>query len=305
MTWRVIEVYEQDFQLLKDYNRPIQASYFLINGKLTKLNPNEGVEVLSESGKRLNAIYDAEVGVRKLNDYNPQFSTSKNRDLALLNDLLSNPTVNTVIIDGFFGTGKTANVMAHVVDYLQTAEYPEVYLSKPHVPVGKSYGHLPGELEDKIHHEFRSYYQYIDRFWEKGMAETLIRSAELPSGSLAKKELGNITLEALPFEYLRGLDIEEGWVILDETQNTDIQEVATFISRLNDSVKGIVIGDMTSAQIDRKSVRNPDYNGFEFLKRTYADKPYSGFVQLNTRNHILRGNRVRDLYDMISSLKQI
>lgn len=305
MSWKAIEVDEYDFSLLKEHNRPIESNYFQIEGKLTKLNPNEGIEVISKSGKKLNAIFDAEVGIRKLNDSNPQFFTAKNRDLALLNDLLSNPNVNTVIVDGFFGTGKTANVMAHVVEYLQTADFPEVYLSKPHVPTGKTYGHLPGALEDKLHHEFRSYYQYIDRFWEKGMADKLIRFSELPNGSLAKKEIGNITLEALPFEYLRGLDLEKGWVILDETQNTDIQEVATFVSRLNDAAKAVVIGDMTSAQIDRKSVRNPDYNGFDFLKRTYGDKPYSGFVQLNTRNHILRGNRVRDLYDALSSIKQI
>lgn len=304
MSWKVIEVTEMDFRLLKEHNRPIEATHVEINGEVVRLNPNEGIEVVSEIGNRLNAIYDSQVGIRKINDYNPQYPTSKNRDLALLNDLLSNPNVNTIIIDGFFGTGKTANVMAHVVEYMKTGDRPEVYMSKPHVPVGKTYGHLPGELEDKIHHEFRSYYQYIDRFMGKGMADKLIRLDELPNGSMAKKEIGDISLEALPFEYLRGLDLEKGWVILDETQNTDIQEVATFISRLNDPVKAVVIGDMTSAQIDRKSVRNPDYNGFEFLKRTYGDKPYSGFVQLNTRNHILRGNRVRDLYDAISSYNQ-
>jgi len=297
MSWKVIEVSEMDFRLLKEHNRPIESVTVF-----ESLKPNEGVELLSEHGNRMNAIFDVEVGIRRLNDFNPQFSTSRNRDLSLLNDLLLNPTVNTVIIDGFFGTGKTANVMAHVVEYLKTAKNPQVHLSKPHVAVGQSYGHLPGELEDKIHHEFRSYYQYIDRFWEKGMAETLIRMDELPVGSLARKEIGDITLEALPFEYLRGIDLEEGWVILDETQNTNIQEVATFISRLNDPVKGIVIGDMSSAQIDRKSVRNPENNDFEFLKRTYGDKPYAGFVQLNTRNHILRGTRVRDLYDSITSL---
>lgn len=303
MSWRVIEVSEKDFRLLKEHNRPIEATHVEINGVKTKLNPNEGLELVSEIGNKLNVIFDSQVGIRKINDFNPQYSTSKNRDLALLNDLLTNPAVNTVIIDGFFGTGKTANVMAHVVEYLKTDKHPEVYMSKPHVPVGKTYGHLPGELEDKIHYEFRSYYQYIDRFWKKGMADQLIRLGELPNNSMARKEIGNITLEALPFEYLRGLDLEKGWVILDETQNTDIQEVATFISRLNDPVKAVVIGDMTSAQIDRKSVRNPDYNGFEFLKRTYEDKPYSGFVRLNTRNHILRGNRVRDLYDAISSIQ--
>ena len=299
MSWRVIEVSEQDFRLLKEHNRPITS----IDGEVASLSANEGVELVSETGHRLNAIYDTKVGIRKLNDFNPQFKHSKNRDLSLLNDLLNNETVNTVVLDGFFGTGKTSNVMAHVVDYLKNSDCPKVYISKPHVPVGKSYGHLPGELKDKIHYEFRSFYQYIDRFWGKGMADLLISLSDVDvnKNSMQYKEYGGTQIEALPFEYIRGLDIEEGWVILDETQNTDIQEVASFVSRLGDKVKFVALGDTTSAQIDRKSVVNPDKNGFAFLKETYKSEPYSGFVGLNTRNHILRGERVKRLHDALTS----
>lgn len=307
MSWRVVVVSEQDFLLLKEHNKPIEINGVVEDGILSYFTPNEGVEVVSEFGQRLNAVYEYGTGLRKINDYNPQYRNSKNRDLALLNDVLSNPDVNTVIVDGLFGTGKTSNVMAHVVDYLKNGENPQVYISKPHVPVGKTYGHLPGELKDKIHFEFRSFYQYIDRFWEKGMAELIVSMSEIDvnRNSMAFKEYGGITLEALPFEYIRGLDIEEGWVILDETQNTDIQEVVSFVSRLNDNVKCVILGDTSSTQIDRKGVVDPKKNGFAFLKNTYKDKPYSGYVELRTRNHILRGNRVKDLYDAVSLLNQI
>jgi predicted ribonuclease YlaK len=270
-----------------------------------RLIPNEGIELVSENGQRLNAIYDPSVGIRKIRDNNPYYSHSKNRDLALLNDMLSNPDVDTIILDGYFGTGKTSNVMAHVVYYMKNNKNAKVYISKPHVPVGASYGHLPGELKDKIHFEFKSYYQYIDRFWGKGMSDKLIMMANATDAlkqSMAYKELGGIILEALPFEYIRGLDIEEGWVILDETQNTNIQEVASFVSRLGKNVKFVALGDTSSAQIDRKSVVNPGKNGFAFLKEVYKDKPYSGSIGLNTRDHILRGNRVKHLHDAISSL---
>lgn len=300
MSWRVIEVSNQDFLLLKEHNRPIECT--MIDG--VRLNPNEGIELVAENGQKLNAIYDSKVGIRKIRDNNPFYSHSKNRDLALLNDMLSNPDVNTIILDGFFGTGKTSNVMAHVVDYLKNNKNPKVYISKPHVPVGASYGHLPGELKDKIHFEFKSYYQYIDRFWDKGMADMIVSlsDADVNKQSMAYKELGGITLEALPFEYIRGLDIEDGWVILDETQNTNIQELVTFVSRLGQNAKFVALGDTSSAQIDRKSVVNPGKNGFAFLKEVYKDKPYSGLVELNTRNHILRGDRVKHLHDAISSL---
>lgn len=295
MSWKVIEVSEQDFLLLKNHNMPIE--------NISYLTPNEGVVVQSVSGQQMNAIFDVEVGIRKINDYNPQFKSSKNRDLARLNDLLSNPKVNQIIIDGFFGTGKTSTVMAHVVEYLKKAKSPSVYISKPHVPVGKTYGHLPGELKDKIHFEFRSFYQYIDRFWQKGMADLIISLSDTDTvkNSMAYKELGGIHLEALPFEYIRGLDIEKGWVILDESQNTDIQEMVSFVSRNGDGVKLILMGDTSSAQIDRKSVLDPKKNGFSFIKEAYKDKPYSATVNLTTRNHIIRGERVKHLFDALTS----
>lgn len=295
MSWKVIEVSEQDFLLLKDHNKPIE--------NISDLTPNEGVVIQSVAGQQLNAIFDVEVGVRKINDFNPQFKNSRNRDLARLNDLLRNPKVNQITIDGFFGTGKTSTVMAHLVDYLKNSKNPSVYISKPHVPVGKSYGHLPGELKDKIHFEFRSYYQYIDRFWGKGMADAIVSLSDVDvnKNSMAYKELGGIHLEALPFEYIRGLDIESGWVILDESQNTDIQEMGSFVSRNGDNVKLILLGDTSSAQTDRKSVLDPKRNGFAFIKEAYKDKPYNANVNLTTRNHIIRGERVKHLYDALTS----
>lgn len=295
MSWRVVEVLESDFLVLKNHNKPIDY--------VNDLSPNEGVVVQSVSGQTINAIFDPDVGIRKINDYNPQFKSSRNRDLARLNDLLSNPNVNQIIIDGFFGTGKTSTVMAHVVEYLKNNKSPQVYISKPHVSVGKSYGHLPGELKDKIHFEFRSYYQYIDRFWNEGMANMLINMSKLDmnKNSIAYKEFGGISIEALPFEYIRGLDIESGWVILDESQNTDIQEMVSFVSRNSDNTKLILMGDTSSAQIDRKSVVDPSKNGFSFIKKAYKDKPYSATVNLTSRNHIIRGERVKHLFDALVS----
>jgi predicted ribonuclease YlaK len=301
MSWKVLEVSERDFLLLKDHNQPIECNAFMFEGELVRLANNEGVEVISSNGK-LNAIYDCDLGIRRINDFNPQYSSSRNRDLALYNDLLANPKVNTIIVDGFFGTGKTSNLMAHVVEYLKNERKAHVIISKPHVPVGNSYGHLPGELKDKIHFEFKSFYQFIDRFWQEGMAEMLVGTAEIPKSSLLYKEVGGIKLEALPFEYIRGLDIEEEcWVILDEAQNTNLQEMITFVSRLGKKAKFVALGDTSSAQIDRKSVVNPEKNGFAFLKEVYKDKSYSGSVNLNSRNHILRGDRVKHLHDAIAS----
>lgn len=213
-----------------------------------------------------------------------------NRDLLLYNDHLLNPAINTIIVDGFFGTGKTSTVMSHLVPGLMDGTVSFAYISKPHESVGKGYGHLPGELEDgKMKYEFQSFTQYFDRFGQPFLYDRLQGKVHKAGQKPDPK-----VLELLPFEYLRGRDIEDGWVILDESQNTNKTEMATFVSRPCDAAKLILIGDSTPTQIDKRG-NSEEYNGLTFAKATFTDKRYSGIVEMQTVEHILRGKRTRDL----------
>jgi predicted ribonuclease YlaK len=166
---------------------------------------------------------------------------------------------------------------------------PCAYISKPHESVGQSYGHLPGDMDEKTAKEFQSYFQYFDRFGQPFLADVL----------RGKKQQGEKPippmLEVLVFEYLRGRDIQEGWVILDESQNVSRKDMATFISRMGDNAKVILLGDTTPTQIDKKG-NTTENNGLTFAKETFADKKYSGSIQMQSIDHIIRGKRVRDLY---------
>jgi predicted ribonuclease YlaK len=286
MAWAEYTVDEQAFRTLKEHNAPIEVPNNLFK-------PNQGVLVKSEIGV-ISTVFERGLGLRLINDGNAQFKKSPNADLALYNDLLKNDNVNTVVVDGFMGTAKTSTVMAHVVEGILNGTIKKLYLSKPHEPLGKSYGHLPGELMDKLRHEFTSFYQYITRYGGQWTPERLM-------GIDPKHPFDEPKLECLPFEYLRGRDItEEGhWVVLDETQNTNSQEVFTFIGRVGDKAKLVLLGDTSPHQLDKKGV-NPESNGLAFARRFIEDKTYGGLIELNTRNHILRGNRVRDLLDFVT-----
>jgi PhoH-like ATPase len=298
MNWETYLVQGHELQALISHNQPIEVS----NGNLVA---NAGVELYTLTGNRYNAIYDAELkAVRKLNTNNPQFHDMQNRDLVLYNDHLLNDNVNTIIVDGLFGTGKTSTVCSHLVDGMvkeledKQGGIPIAYISKPHVGVGNGYGHLPGDLQEKTAEEFKSYTQYFNRFGNPGLADFLMmRNVEEQSkfNKQRSQQLAEPMLEVMPFEYLRGRDIEKGWIVLDETQNTDQKEISTFLSRIGDKAKLITIGDTTSTQIDRKG-NTPESNGLTFTKETYIGKKYAGYVELNTIKHILRGERVRDLY---------
>lgn len=298
MNWDKYSVSEKDFDRLTDLNNPIPVPV----GRLTA---NAGVEVVCTDGRQINAIYDASLGaIRKLVADNPIFKSMPNRDLLLYNDLLLNPDINTVVVNGFFGTGKTSMVSTHMVTGLQVAaaggkegSIPKAYISKPHVGLGKSYGHLPGDLHGKTGPEFASYTQYFDRYGQPYLADVLMKKegTKIPASYQKIMEKTGPMLELLVFEYLRGRDIDKGWVLLDESQNTSISEMATFLARLGDGVKSIVIGDTTPIQIDRQG-NTPEKNGLKFAQDTYVGKKYAGLVELQTIKHILRGQRARDLF---------
>lgn len=275
--WKQVIVSDSEFRGLVENGTPIEVKDFYYNC---------GVEVYSEKGGMINAVYDANIkAIRKINDYNPKFKKSPNRDIALYNDFLLNENINTIIVDGIFGTGKTSTLCAHLTPILSKmlrgeGDLQKVYISKPHESLGRGYGYLPGELIDKVTFEFMSYYQYLDRFYQPGFTDKLI---------------SNDILEIVVFEYLRGRDFESGWVILDEAQNTSVKEMISFLSRVGDNAKLVILGDSSNYQIDKKG-NDKDKNGLTFVKDMYKTKKYAGYVELNTVNHILRGQRVKDMY---------
>lgn len=283
MNWTAYQVQEQELQNLMRHNEPIPVPRGV-------LPANCGVDLYSIS-TRVNVIFDADIGaIRRLNSSNTKFKKMPNRDLLLYNDHLLNPAINTIIVDGFFGTGKTSTVMSHMVPGLMDGSINRAYISKPHESLGKGYGHLPGELEDgKMKFEFQSFTQYFHRFGDMFLYERL-QGKVMKQGQKPEPKV----LELLPFEYLRGRDIEDGWVILDESQNTDVKEMVTFASRPCDAAKMVLLGDSTPTQIDKRG-NNQERNGLTFAKQTFADKKYSGIVEMQTVEHILRGKRTKDL----------
>lgn len=302
MNWIRYEVTEAEFKQLNKHNLPIT-----VNGN--DLTPNSGIELYSRTNQ-LNAIYDADLGaIRKLNECNPVFKTMPNRDLILYNDHLLNPQITTIVVNGFYGTGKTSTVCSHLVQGLMDSMngkngIPMAYISKPHESLGKTYGHLPGEIEDKTYYEFQSFTQYFERYGQPFLAEKLMaledKQQTTSKKSSTKKKIEQPMLHLLIFEYLRGRDIDKGWIILDECQNTNRKEMSAFVSRVTDNAKLILLGDSNPTQFDKRDTNSKD-NGLTFAEDIFQDKKYAGTVQLQTVNHILRGQRVKDLFNALKN----
>lgn len=142
---------------------------------------------------------------------------------------------NTVTFGiGPAGTGKTYLAMAKAVQALQAKEVTRIILTRPAVEAGESLGFLPGSLSEKIDPYLRPLY---DALHDMMAPESIPRLMEAG------------TIEVAPLAYMRGRTLNDAFVILDEAQNTTIEQMKMFLTRLGFGSKMIITGDVTQVDL--------------------------------------------------------
>lgn len=131
------------------------------------------------------------------------------------------------------GTGKTYLAMAQAVNYLLAKKVSRIVLARPAVEAGEKLGFLPGDLQEKVNPYLRPLYDALYDMMDLEKAERLIERG---------------TIEVAPIAFMRGRTLNDAFVILDEAQNTTIEQMKMFLTRLGFGSKAVVTGDIT--QID-------------------------------------------------------
>jgi phosphate starvation-inducible PhoH-like protein len=131
------------------------------------------------------------------------------------------------------GTGKTYLAIACALAALKNGEIERIFISRPVVEAGENLGFLPGDMQEKIEPYLRPIF---DAFRDMVGQERVVKMIE--SGAL----------EIAPLAYMRGRTLNGSVAILDEAQNSTIGQMKMFLTRLGESSKAIVTGDIT--QID-------------------------------------------------------
>ena len=131
------------------------------------------------------------------------------------------------------GTGKTYLAVALAVTYLKSKQLSRIVLTRPAVEAGESLGFLPGDLQNKVDPYLRPLY---DALFDMLGTETYLRYLEKG------------IIEIAPLAYMRGRTLENSFIILDEAQNTTIEQMKMFLTRFGFNSKIVVTGDVT--QID-------------------------------------------------------
>lgn len=131
------------------------------------------------------------------------------------------------------GTGKTYLAMAAAVSAFAKKEVDRIILVRPAVEAGEKLGFLPGDIVAKVDPYLRPLYDALHDMMDFERVQRLMERG---------------TIEVAPLAFMRGRTLNDSFVILDEAQNTTIEQMKMFLTRLGFGSKAVVTGDIT--QID-------------------------------------------------------
>ncbi len=134
------------------------------------------------------------------------------------------------------GTGKTYLAVAAAVEALDSEEVRRIVLVRPAVEAGERLGFLPGDMSQKVDPYLRPMY---DALYDMLGTEQVMKLIE------------RNVIEIAPLAFMRGRSLNESFVLLDEAQNTSVEQMKMFLTRIGFGSRAVVTGDIT--QIDLPS----------------------------------------------------
>jgi PhoH-like ATPase len=187
-------------------------------------------------------------------------------------ELMMHPDIHVVSVQSEAGYGKSYLALACALYLvLERKSHEKIYVIKPMIEIGQKLGYLPGKLEEKM----EPYTRYIADLVSK--LHRLRPANKLFVDSDAYPPLFNSrTFEILPLNYIRGMNIDNAVVIIDEMQNMSRSECRALLSRMGEGVKCLCLGDIR--QVDNPYL-SQENNGLNWLvKKFKGSKIYSHIV---------------------------
>ncbi|MCG7499459.1 PhoH family protein [Vibrio sp. Of7-15] len=134
------------------------------------------------------------------------------------------------------GTGKTYLAVAAAVDALERQEIRRILLTRPAVEAGEKLGFLPGDLSQKVDPYLRPLYDAL---------------FEMLGFERVEKLIERNVIEVAPLAYMRGRTLNDAFIILDESQNTTVEQMKMFLTRIGFNSRAVITGDVTQIDLPR------------------------------------------------------
>jgi phosphate starvation-inducible PhoH-like protein len=213
----------QDFEALRrqgihPHNGELNAML-----RLVVADPAATLRSVAEAGKQRSAGIKRTVQPRSLNQRRYIEAIEQN---------------DMVFSVGPAGTGKTYLAVAMAVAAINAKRVSRIVLVRPAVEAGERLGFLPGTLQEKIDPYLRPLY---DALFDMLDVEKVDRMIE------------RNVIEVAPLAFMRGRTLNDAFIILDEAQNTTIEQMKMFLTRMGNNSKAVITGDIT--QIDLPNPR--------------------------------------------------
>ena len=164
------------------------------------------------------------------------------------------------------GTGKTFLAVACAIEALQTEKVRKIILVRPAVEAGEKLGFLPGDMAQKIDPYLRPLYDAL---------------YDMLGNERVEKMIDRGIIEVAPLAFMRGRTLNDAFIILDEAQNTTVEQIKMFLTRIGFGSTAVVTGDIT--QIDLPSEKK---SGLRHVLEVLIEVEGISFTFFNNRDVI-------------------
>jgi len=177
------------------------------------------------------------------------------------------------------GTGKTYMAVACAVEALEREEVRRIVLVRPAVEAGERLGFLPGDLTQKVDPYLRPMYDAL---------------YEMLGNDRVLKLIENNVIEIAPLAFMRGRSLNESYVILDEAQNTTVEQMKMFLTRMGFGSRAVVTGDVTQIDLPRNQL-----SGLRHVLQVLEGVPGIGFTFFTSKDVVRHPmvQRIVEAYD--------
>jgi phosphate starvation-inducible PhoH-like protein len=214
-------------------------------------------------------------GSAKRKPKNPiKFSVQLNEEQKQAKEVILNSKIT--VIKGQAGSGKSLVAAQVALDLLFRREVEKVILTRPAVTSGEDIGFLPGSKEDKLAPYTAAIYDNMYRLYNKEKIDKCVLDGQI---------------EVIPLAFMRGRNLSNCCVVVDEGQNITHRQMELLLGRICNGTKMIVCGD--TQQID---LRDKKLSGFNFVSTNFKEVEGFSVVTLKTNHRDPIVEKILEIY---------
>lgn len=181
---------------------------------------------------------------------------------------------------GAAGTGKTHVACAMAFQALKEGKVKKVFLARPAKEAGESIGFIPGSAEDKMGPYMRPIYDELDKIFGRRGWQNKMTSGEI---------------EIAPLGFMRGRTFSDAFIILDEAQNTTVEQIRMALTRIGENSKMVVTGDESQVDLD-----DPDKSGLMYAVNRLEGAEGVGVHRFDSKD-VVRAKIVKTVVDRLGN----